>query len=76
MNAQHMQLIGKQATIIESNNKELIGKQGTITNETKNTITINDKKYLKNIITITIQNKIIKGNTIAKQPSERLKVKK
>ena len=67
-------LIGKQAVVTSSPNKQLIGIAGTIKDETKNTLTINDKQLPKNLITITINNQPINTKHLNKKPSERIKV--
>jgi RNase P/RNase MRP subunit p29 len=66
-------LIGQRATITKSNNKELIGITGTITNETKHTITMNNKTIIKDqvIININDQEHIIPNKT----PADRIKVR-
>ena len=69
-------LIGKHAEITASPNKQLIGIKGIIEDETKNTITINGKQLPKKEITITINNEAIKGTTINKTTTERIKVHK
>ena len=68
-----MNLIGKNATVTESANKELIGTTGIITDETKNTITMSEKKLIKDQITITINGQ--EHKITSKTPSERIKVR-
>ena len=67
-------LIGKKAAVTASQNQSLIGIQGTITDETKNTITINNKVIIKDQVTINVEGKNIKPTS--KTPEERIKVKK
>ena len=71
------ELIGLEAEIIDSKNKNNIGIKGQIKDETKNTITINGKKVFKNNITLKITYKnqtiTIKGEKLAGRPKERTK---
>ena len=43
-------IIGSNVEIIESKNKTLLGLKGKVTNQTKNTITMETKKGIKKII--------------------------
>jgi RNase P/RNase MRP subunit p29 len=67
------ELIGKKVTIIF--NQKL--HKGTIINETKNMIYLknikNTKKFIKNTIKITYDDKIIDGKEIIKRPQDRIK---
>jgi len=67
-----MQLIGKEAEIVESKNKTMLNIKGKIINETKNTITIavgeREKTAIKSQITLKINDKLIKPG--AKRPDE------
>ncbi len=68
------ELIGATIEIVDAANKSLIGKKGKVIDETKNTITLENKKIiLKNSVTIQIGENIIHGNTITKRPYERIK---
>jgi RNase P/RNase MRP subunit p29 len=76
MKTHQQPFIGKEATIIASDNASHIGISGVIQDETKNTITINGKKLAKNNIIFTIDGKTIRGTTITKTITERIKVHK
>lgn len=67
------ELIGKKIKIIESKNKTNKGIKGKVIDETKNTITIDDKKFIKKNITFEIDGKIIEGKDIMFRPEERIK---
>ncbi len=67
------ELIGSTAKIISSKNETLIGLRGKITDETKNTITIQGKTILKSHITLEINNQVIEGKNIKKRPEDRIK---
>ena len=69
-------LIGKHIRITSSTHTTLIGKEGVVTNETKNTITINNQTIIKDQVTIEIDGKEILGKDITKTPTERIKVHK
>lgn len=82
MNAKKMlraELIGLNAKIIDSKNKDNIGIKGKITNETKNTLIIEGKTMLKKNITMEFEvddKKImIEGKKLLKSPEERIKIK-
>jgi len=70
------ELIGLEAEVTDSKNKDNIGIKGIIRDETKNTITIENKKLLKNNITlkIKIDNQMISvpGTQLAGRPKERI----
>lgn len=70
------ELIGSEAEIIGSKNSTLIGIKGKIIDETKNTITIQNKKILKSHITLKIKNQVIQGKDLVGKPEDRLKWKK
>ena len=68
------ELIGKKVEIIKSKNKSNIGLKGKITDETKNTITLdNEKKLIKNNITMKIDGKILEGSDLVFRPEDRIK---
>jgi ribonuclease P protein subunit POP4 len=70
------ELIGSLVEVISSKNETLIGLKGKIIDETKNTITIQNKKInkiLKSHITIKIDGKIIEGKNLKKRPEDRIK---
>jgi ribonuclease P protein subunit POP4 len=72
------ELIGLEAKITDSKNKHNIGIKGKITDETRNTLSIGNKKILKKDVMIEIktddQNIIIDGKKLIKSPEERLKI--
>ena len=68
------EFIGATIEIVDATNKSLVGKKGKVIDETKNTITLENKKIiLKNSVALKIGEKIISGNTITKRPYERIK---
>lgn len=71
------ELIGSQIEIVESKNKTLVGKKGKITDETKNTVTIQTGrkkiKVIKSHVTFMIKNKKIQGKSLVSRPEDRLK---
>jgi ribonuclease P protein subunit POP4 len=74
------ELIGLEIEIVESKNKALIGLKGRITDETKNTITIDDgkeRKIMKSQIKMKteIGNKKyeIDGRILVGRPEDRIK---
>lgn len=75
------ELIGLGIEIIASPNKSLVGKCGTITDETRSTITIEErgkfKKVLKSQITFKakFQGKVVEvpGCELISRPEERIK---
>lgn len=69
-------LIGREAQVTASSNKQLVGIKGIVEDETKNTITIGGKKLPKSEITITIEGNTIEGKDISKTLTERIKVHK
>lgn len=77
MTKPHQQnLIGKYVSITKAANKTLEGIEGVVEDETKNTIIINGKTIIKDQITIKINETTIKGTTINKTLTERIKVHK
>ena len=70
------ELIGKQVTATLKNGTEISGR---IIDETKNTFHIktnNEKKtIIKSQSTIKIKDQEIKGETLAKRPEDRIKIK-
>ncbi|MFP4523751.1 MAG: ribonuclease P protein subunit [Candidatus Woesearchaeota archaeon] len=69
-------LIGKRAAITEARNPSLKGHEGVVRDETKHTLTIGRKKVIKEQVTIKVDGAVIDGRTIAKTPTERIKVHK
>ncbi len=76
------EIIGLEAEVIGSKNKDNIGIKGTIIDETKNTVVINEKKgsekiMLKDNITINIkvndQTAAVKGKLLFGKPKDRIK---
>ena len=71
------ELIGLEIVVIDADNKSLIGVKGKITDETKNTIKVNNKTLLKKqIIFMCTKNKhkvAIEGKYIVGKPEERIK---
>lgn len=75
-----LELIGLTMEIIEAKNKSLVGLEGKIIDETKNTLTIEQKnnktkKIIKNqvIIYFPKQKIKIKGKFLTGKPEDRLK---
>jgi len=70
------ELIGLEAEVTDSKNKDNIGIKGKIKDETKNTVIIENKKLLKNNITLKIKIKnqtiIVPGTEILGRPKERI----
>ena len=74
-------LIGKEVTIVASENQQIVGFTGHIIDETKNTIRIRKTKDNKNVDkifqkqknTFRIDDKIINGNQITGRIEERIK---
>ncbi len=68
------EIIGKKIKVVESQNKTLVGVTGDVVEETKNTITLsNKKKLLKSHVTLEIDGEIIDGKTLQKRPEDRIK---
>lgn len=76
MKAHQVNLIGKQIKVIASRNEQLIGVEGTVMDETKNTITINNKTIIKDHVTIAVNGMELTGEDLLKQAQDRIKVKK
>ncbi|MBS3159654.1 ribonuclease P protein subunit [Candidatus Woesearchaeota archaeon] len=70
-------LIGKKIKIIEAKNKALIGIEGKVQDETKNMLILENKKLIKDQVTIKISDNnkeyIIKGKNIRGKAEERIK---
>ncbi len=79
MNPNQMNLIGVEVMIIQARNKTLEGLKGVVTDETKNTITIQERKILKKGVKLKINTPqgevIIDGDDLIGRPEERLKKK-
>jgi ribonuclease P protein subunit POP4 len=70
------ELIGSTIEVVGSKNQTLIGLKGKVTEETKNTLTIqgdSKKKLLKSHITIKIDGQTIEGISLQKRPEDRIK---
>jgi len=67
------ELIGSEAEVISSKNPTLVGTKGKIIDETRNTITIKNKKILKSHVTLKIKNQTIEGKNLVGRPEDRLK---
>lgn len=72
MKITQQELIGSKAEVVDSKNKSDIGIKGIIKDETKNTLTIGEKKVFKNNITIKIKNQTIKGQDLLGRPKDRI----
>jgi ribonuclease P protein subunit POP4 len=75
------ELIGKDMEVVKAKNSSQKGITGKIIDETKNTLTIMDKKgikktLIKNTITIKVNNTEIRGQEIQAAPEERIKIKR
>ena len=77
------EMIGREIEIVQSTNPSLVGKKGIIVDETRNTLTIDEKgtfkKVLKSQITFTtkFQGKTleINGQELVGRPEDRIKRK-
>jgi len=77
------EIIGLNAEIIESSNKQVIGLNGTVVDETKSMFTISTRKGFKKIPKKINKWKFlfnkttaeIDGNLLVKRPEDRLRVK-
>jgi ribonuclease P protein subunit POP4 len=70
------ELIGSHIEVVSSKNPTLIGIKGKVIDETKNTLTIKNKKIkkiLKSHVTLKINNTIIQGKSLIGRPEDRLK---
>jgi len=74
------ELIGLEASITKSNNREIIGISGKVIDETKSMLFINTKSGIKKIpkeiteweFSFHDNKLIVDGNLLAKRPQERL----
>jgi ribonuclease P protein subunit POP4 len=73
MSSYKSELIGSNIEVVDSKNSTLVGIKGKVTDETKNTLTIGNKKILKSHITFKINGKIIQGKEIKKRPEDRIR---
>ena len=72
------ELIGLEVEVADSKNKNLVGIKGKITDETRNTLEVdNTKKLAKDQVTIKVkkgnQTFVIDGNQIVGRPEDRVK---
>ena len=75
------ELIGLEAEVITSNNKDLLGLKGKVVDETRNLIVLatekGEKKILKKEVTLKIkinEEEIqVDGNVLVGKPEERIK---
>ncbi|MGC9138316.1 MAG: ribonuclease P protein subunit [Thermoplasmata archaeon] len=68
-------IIGKEARIIESSNPNMVGIQGRIIDETKKTIIIMGRKKLvipKDTVNLMIDGRIFYGRELLGRPVERI----
>lgn len=73
MNIEKKCLIGLRAEIVKSKNKHDIGINGKITDESKYTIHIGEKKIMKKNIVLKIGTQEVCGRDIIGRPEERIK---
>ncbi len=74
------ELIGLDATVLKSNNKQIVGISGKIIDETKSMFSLDTKNGIKKIpkqntewkFTFDKNESIINGNLLVKRPHERL----
>jgi len=77
------ELIGLEAKVIESTNKDVIDTHGIIIDETKSMLILDTKKGIKKIhkahgkwkFSLNFNDIIIQGNKIAKRSHDRLGIK-
>ena len=77
------ELVGLDAEVIKSTNKDVIGIQGTIIDETKSMLILDTKKGIKKIqkdhnewkFSLNFNDIIVQGNKIAKRSHDRLGIK-
>jgi len=77
------ELIGLEAKVIESTNKNIIGIHGTILDETKSMLILDTKKGIKKIqkdhsewkFSSNFNDIIVQGNKIRKRSHDRLGIK-
>lgn len=67
------EFIGKHIKVIDAKNASDIGIEGRVINETKNMFVLENKKIIKQNVTIEVDGKIINGEKLAKRPEERIK---
>lgn len=70
-----MNIIGKEAEIIESSNPLLLGRKGIVVDETKNMIKIfGDKEimFAKDSVNLLVNGKIVYGREIKFRPVDRI----
>jgi ribonuclease P protein subunit POP4 len=80
-NLKKHELIGLEAEVITSNNKDLLGLKGKVVDETRNLIVLatekGEKKILKKEVTLKIkinEEEIqVDGNVLVGKPEERIK---
>ncbi len=74
------ELIGLDATVLKSNNKQIVGISGKIIDETKSMFSLDTKNGIKKIpkqntewkFTFDKNESIVNGNLLIKRPHERL----
>ncbi len=74
------ELIGLDATVLKSNNKQIVGISGKIIDETKSMFSLDTKNGIKKIpkqntewkFTFDKNESIVNGNLLVKRPHERL----
>ncbi len=77
------ELVGLEAKVIESTNKDVVGIHGTILDETKSMLILDTKKGIKKIhkdhnkwkFSLNFNDIIVQGNKIAKRSHDRLGIK-
>lgn len=77
------ELIGLDATVLKSNNKQIVGISGKIIDETKSMFSLDTKNGIKKIpkentewkFSFDNNESIVNGNLLTKRPQERLGVK-
>lgn len=74
------ELIGLDAKVVESTNKEIVGFEGKIIDETKFMFSLKTKNGIKNLpkensmwkFNFGNKESVVNGNLLSKRPSERL----
>ncbi len=77
------ELVGLEAKVIESTNKDVVGIHGTILDETKSMLILDTKKGIKKIqkdhsewkLSSDFNDIIVQGSKIMKRPHDRLGIK-
>ena len=77
------ELVGLEAKVIESTNKDVVGLHGTILDETKSMLILDTKKGIKKIqkdhnkwkFSLNFNDIIVQGGKIAKRSHDRLGIK-